>query len=141
MAIEIFRGKYHFLSNFYPSKFTHMGMEYPSVEHAYQSSKTEDEKEFWDIIHAPYARIAKKKGSEILYKRKDFNIIKLGIMSIYVHCKFSQNEDLKTKLLETGDEEIIETNYWGDTYWGVCNGVGKNHLGKILMKVRRNLKQ
>jgi predicted NAD-dependent protein-ADP-ribosyltransferase YbiA (DUF1768 family) len=32
--------------------------------------------------------------------------------------------------------ELIEGNWWGDTYWGVCNGVGENHLGKLLMKIR-----
>jgi hypothetical protein len=42
-------------------------------------------------------------------------------------------------LLLTGDEELIEGNFWGDVFWGVCNGVGKNHLGKILMEVRSEL--
>lgn len=35
-------------------------------------------------------------------------------------------------------DPIIEVNNWGDTYWGVCNGIGDNHLGKILMKIRDN---
>jgi len=39
-------------------------------------------------------------------------------------------------LLQTGDEELIEGNKWGDRFWGVCKGKGKNNLGKILMKIR-----
>lgn len=35
--------------------------------------------------------------------------------------------------------EIVEENSWRDTYWGVCKGVGENHLGKILMKIRDEL--
>jgi len=35
-----------------------------------------------------------------------------------------------TKLLSTGNCEIQEGNYWGDTFWGVCKGKGENNLGK-----------
>ena len=42
---------------------------------------------------------------------------------------------------DTNNEELIEGNTWNDTYWGVCNGRGQNHLGKILMKVRSLLKE
>ena len=52
--------------------------------------------------------------------------------------KFS-NPDLKEKLLATGNEELVEGNWWGDQYWGICDGIGKNKLGKLLMKVRKEL--
>jgi hypothetical protein len=51
-----------------------------------------------------------------------------------------QDPELKTKLLATGDAELIEGNWWGDVYWGVCNGEGRNELGKILMQVRDELR-
>ena len=54
--------------------------------------------------------------------------------------KFSQSEELKKKLLDTGDQELIEGNYWNDTFWGVCEGKGQNHLGKILMQIREELR-
>lgn len=38
-------------------------------------------------------------------------------------------------------EVVYKGNYWKDTYWGVCNGVGENHLGKLLMKIREKLKE
>ena len=48
---------------------------------------------------------------------------------------------LKRQLLETGAAELIEGNYWGDRYWGVCKGVGDNWLGKLLMTVRKEIRE
>jgi predicted NAD-dependent protein-ADP-ribosyltransferase YbiA (DUF1768 family) len=46
-------------------------------------------------------------------------------------------------LLATGDAEIQEGNTHGDLYWGVDlhTGEGENVLGKLLMKVREEVKQ
>ena len=46
-------------------------------------------------------------------------------------------------LIETGNAELLEGNTWGDTHFGVCSktGVGENVLGKILMRVREELKK
>jgi hypothetical protein len=61
-------------------------------------------------------------------------------MTEIIRLKF-QNPGLKAKLLATGNQELIEGNTWGDCYWGVCEGNGQNHLGKILMQVREELLQ
>jgi hypothetical protein len=61
-------------------------------------------------------------------------------MESLVKEKFTRDTELGAKLVATGDEELVEGNYWGDTFWGVCRGVGQNHLGKILMKVREELR-
>ena len=29
---------------------------------------------------------------------------------------------------------------WNDTEWGICNGIGNNKLGKILMRIRKILR-
>lgn len=67
--------------------------------------------------------------------------MKDGIMEEIVRAKFTQNQELKAQLLSTGDAILIEGNTWNDRYWGVDvrSGVGKNHLGKILMKIRLEL--
>lgn len=49
--------------------------------------------------------------------------------------KFAK-EPFRTWLLNTGNEQLVEGNTWGDTFWGVCNGKGKNYLGALLMEIR-----
>jgi hypothetical protein len=111
--------------------------EYPSVEHAYQAQKTLDRK-LRKCFLTGNAGQAKRNGQRIEL-RKDWYDVSLNIMENLLKQKFSDN-DLKQKLIETSDEELIEGNWWGDTFWGVCNGIGENHLGKLLMKVRGELK-
>ena len=82
---------------------------------------------------------AKRKGRRVKL-RDDWEEVKDQIMYEIVLNKFSQNEELRKKLIATGDEYLTEGNTWHDTYWGVCNGKGKNKLGKILMQVREELK-
>lgn len=125
--ITSFTGEYHFLSNFYPW----LGS---SVEHQYQAAKTLDITEKTNILNAHSAGAAKRMGRRCKI-RTDWDSIKLDIMFELLKQKFS-NQDLKEKLLATEDEYLEEGNYWNDTYWGVCNGVGENHLGKLLMKLR-----
>ena len=54
--------------------------------------------------------------------------------------KYKPNTILANKLICTGNSVIIEGNNWGDTFWGVCNGVGENQLGLLLMRIREELK-
>ena len=61
-------------------------------------------------------------------------------MLSFVRAKFTY-PDLQEKLLATGDAYLEEGNYWNDTTWGVCNGVGENRLGKILMQVRDEIRR
>ena len=49
------------------------------------------------------------------------------------------SEATHANLLATGKATLVEGNSWGDTFWGVCRGKGKNMLGKILMRVRKRL--
>jgi len=55
-------------------------------------------------------------------------------------AKFSQNTELKKRLLSTGNEHLEEGNTWGDKIWGTVNGIGENRLGKILMRIREELR-
>ncbi len=71
--------------------------------------------------------------------RKDWESVKVGLMQELVELKFRTHADLAERLLETGDAKLIEGNTWNDTFWGVANGHGKNHLGQALMSVRAQL--
>jgi len=133
-----FRGERFFLSNFYPAPVTMYGKVYPSVEYAYVAAKTLDPKEREYIRNLSSPGVAKRYGRK-LKVREDWEQIKLEVMETLVRRKF-ENPALGAMLLATGDEELVEVNYWYDTFWGTCNGKGENHLGKILMKVRDRLR-
>jgi ribA/ribD-fused uncharacterized protein len=135
--IDAFSGKYRFLSNFWPAEVTFEGEVYFSVEHAYQAAKFLDPKLREKIRLTPLPAAAKKlgKGKGI---RPDWDSMKQAYMSCFLDQKFS-DPALANSLLATGDEELVEGNWWGDTYWGVCKGVGENRLGKLLMQIRKEL--
>ena len=67
--------------------------------------------------------------------------VRLDIMENVVRAKFMQNPYLAARLVATGTMPLEEGNRWGDTFWGVDvrTGKGENNLGKILMKVRKEL--
>ena len=142
--INNFKGKYFFLSNYYPS-WIHQEFEdgsridYPTVEHAFQACKTCDLNLRKKIAAAPSPGAAKKIGRH-LQLRDNWNEIKNDVMYSLVRAKFTY-PDLQEKLLATGDEELVEGNTWFDTTWGVCNGIGENRLGKILMQVRDEIRK
>lgn len=133
-TIDHFTGKYRFLSNFWPSVVVYDGVFYPSTEHAYQASKTLDKETRKLIQAAATPGLAKKMGRKATM-RPDWEEIKLSVMEDLVTQKF-RDDELREKLLDTRGAELVETNHWHDCYWGVCDGVGENHLGKILMAVR-----
>jgi len=135
--IDKFRGKYGFLSNFYESPIEDENITYPTVEHYFQAQKTLNREEKLKIAKATKPAKAKKMGRQVKL-RKDWEDIKLQVMEKALRLKF-QDSTLRKKLIATGDEELVEGNPWGDRYWGVCNGSGKNKLGKLLMKIRKEL--
>lgn len=135
--INAFMDEYRWLSNFWFVPVTLDGVEYSSVEHAYQAAKTLDSKEREAFQYAKTAGDAKKLGRNVTF-RSDWDEIKLGVMEDLVRQKFQQPY-LAEKLLATGDQELVEGNWWGDRFWGVCKGEGENHLGRILMKIRGEL--
>lgn len=139
MTIDSFRGTYHFLSNFYRDPFLFNGRVYETAEHAYQAAKTYDPEWFERIAEAWSPAEAKALGRAAPVWGK-WDEVKDRVMRDIVFAKFYKYP-LRTLLVNTGDEELVEGNSWGDTYWGVCNGQGENRLGKILMEVREYYKR
>ena len=135
--IKGFFGDYRFLSNFEVTDVWFDGALYGSSEAAYMAGKTLDlelRKRFQkDSGITPSA--ARKLGKTIVL-RSDWDKVRYDVMSSAVFDKFYRNEELRAKLLATGDKYLEETNHWKDIYWGVCDGVGQSNLGKLLMSVR-----
>ena len=127
-----------YLSNFYESKVIYKKLAYRNAEAAFQSMKTIDpvlRGKFVDLTGSE----AKFLGKRIKL-RDDWDDIKLRVMYEIVNAKFAQNPTITKWLVDTNDEVIVEGNTWGDTFWGVCNGKGQNHLGIILMAIREEAK-
>lgn len=132
--IDTFRGQYSFLSNFYEVPVIYDGIRYSSAETAFQAQKTlsVSEREAMSLL-APLK--AKRAGGHVVL-RDDWEDIKLDVMYEICRAKFTQNENLRQLLIATCGEELIEGNDWGDRFWGTVGGIGENHLGKILMRIR-----
>ena len=138
--IESFQGEFAFLSNFFPSPIIVNGIKFPTVEHAYQAFKTLNMEEQIQIASLPTPGQAKRAGSRVEL-RPDWEEIKIHVMNKLVRFKFASHPNLAKKLQETGRKEIVEGNNWGDQFWGVSGGKGRNELGKILMVIREELNQ
>jgi len=133
--IEEFRGIYSFLSNFYICPVPYAGVLWKSAEHAYQAAKTNDAIWKQKIADAATPAEAKRLGKQAPMK-VFWDLNKDRVMEEIERNKYSYNPWLRKKLDGTYPHELIEGNWWGDTYWGICKGVGQNKLGKILMSIR-----
>lgn len=138
--IKEFKNQYFFLSNFYECPIYYNKLVFCNAEAAFQAQKVIDEKEQYKFINLNASQ-ARKLGKTIVL-RKDWEEVKDNIMYEIVKRKFTVNKELQQKLIDTKDEELVEGNWWHDTYWGMDSktGIGKNKLGKILMKVRGEVK-
>ena len=141
MKIDQFDGEYAFLSNFYPCKVEYEGMVYDSSEAAFQAAKF-DKKDREQFIGLEPGK-AKKLGRKANLP-ENWNEIRISVMRDVLRAKFLGNRALAQKLIEmTGNSTLIEGNWWNDRFWGVDSktGVGENHLGKLLMELRAELKE
>lgn len=152
--INKFDGKYGFLSNFYPCEISHQGITYPSVEHYYVAMKCNNDQMIDGVYYTcgDFRELASKVSTAGNVKRlgrkiklrSDWEEKKLQIMSWGLRQKFAIPE-LQELLLSTGDEKLVEGNWWHDVYWGKCSctkckNAGENNLGKLLMEIRSDLR-
>lgn len=134
-----FRQEFGFLSNFYPCRIQYAPLWYASVEHAYQAAKCRDSSDAMRIRNANGPGLAKRMGKEVEMMglaRKDWPQIKLSVMADLLWQKFVLNDELRGRLVATGDRTLIEGNHHGDKFWGQVGNAGHNHLGNLLMRLR-----
>lgn len=137
--------QYRFLSNFH----WHDGT---TVEHGYQAAKTDDVQ--WQnlILQAASPNEAKKLGQKCPM-RATWDDEKVEVMRALLYRKFRPGTECADLLLDTGNAELVEGNWWNDTFWGVYKFVdrsrslrpepwpGKNWLGQLLMEIREDLRE
>ena len=143
-------------SNFYETNFTLDGVEYKSAEHAFQAIKARtfgDETHFGKILKAKSAQSAKSFGKKVSGFKDDVWTPekKEGIMKQIVRAKFTQNLELRKKLVDSGDKILANADA-RDKFWGVGTSAttaiakdpskwkGENRLGKMLMELRTELR-
>jgi ribA/ribD-fused uncharacterized protein len=135
------RDTYGFLSNFYKRTITLKGETWPSTEHYFQAQKFAGTRYESEIRKAKSPREAADAGRDRGKPlRADWEAVKDSVMYEAVKAKFTQHADLRQMLLDTGDATLVECTE-NDKYWGQTPlGVGENKLGKLLMKVREEIK-
>lgn len=160
MAVQFYDPKKEngWASNFYRrAPFTVDGVYYPTSEHYFQAHKFDDR--FFSELVAEQSTPGKaaflgrqkttgrfpwqKELIEAINEypvtiRPDWEHVKDQVMYDALCAKFTQNEDVRHKLLETTGRLVEHTprdSYWGDG----GDGSGKNMLGKLLVRLRDNL--
>ena len=137
--IDSFSGEFGWLSNFAPAPVVLDGVSYPTTEHAYQAAKTMDPAERAAIRACETPGRAKRMGRKVTMC-VNWEAVKEAVMLDLTRQKYA-HPHYRSRLLATGDREIVEGNTWGDTFWGVCKGEGQNKLGRILMRVREEIRE
>lgn len=155
-----FRGELWFCSNMYPCQVTYKGVDYPSSEHIFQTWKTLDpvEQDYINFHRSTTVfdgetfehcrpttpqeakRLAGRKSERPITLRPDWKLVRLPLMEEVIEAKFRLPE-LRTLLLATGDRQLSERNPWADVFFGVCNGKGEDHLGRLLMERRTLIRE
>lgn len=140
--VLFYEGKWYFLSNFSSFAILQNGIIWMTVEHAYQEAKFSDSAIIEEIRTAMSAHdskeIAQKHRGSV---RADWDDIKLDVMERLLRMKIAQHPYVHDKLLETGNAELIDDSP-KDSFWGRGpDWQGLNHLGKLWMKLRDELRE
>lgn len=142
-AITFFADNYDFLSNFYEYEIKVDGIKYKTLEHAYQSLKTDDPDEREGVRDCPTPGKAKRAGKDVTLIKDWDTEKKFKVMKDLLRIKFSGR--LKGNLIRTAPSDLVEGNFHHDNIWGACNCAScrgkkkQNNLGKQLVEVRQEL--
>lgn len=148
---------YEVFSNFARAEFTHKGMIFYSVEQFFMWNKAKlfkDEKIADKILTEENPLYIKQLGRKVFaFDKKVWDEHFYSILKNGMYLKFSQNPELKEKLLSTGDAILAEANPY-DKFYGiglnanvapqavqdVNSWKGENITGKALMEVREYIR-
>jgi N-glycosidase YbiA len=136
------RGKFGYLANISRHQFLIAGVRWKTVEHYYQAQKFIGCPIIFNLIRWAKTPMEAKRIAQLRKKARSTNWSskKNGIMRKAIRAKFTQNTKLASKLLATGDAELVERAQ-DDPYWGSGpDGNGLNKMGRMLMSLRTRLR-
>ena len=155
--------KWYPFSNFLKSPITIDGITYPTTETFFQCEKvnpknlqgkglSEEEieacRQKWQSMVGLYAGDAAKRGRDRDTRiapdwDNPANPLCESAMYCALKAKFTQHADLRELLLSTEERRIVEdTAQSADYKWGCgADGTGRNLLGEILMRVRKDIRE
>ena len=132
---------YYEFTNFYDAPIVLDDKQWPTTEHYFQAQK---------FVGTPYLEVVRRcssprealeisrRPSVSTWCRKDWEEVKIDVMKKALLAKFSQHDNLRKKLVETGSRTLVERSPY-DSFWGDGgDGSGKNWLGRLLMEIRNN---
>lgn len=139
--VRFFEGRWHCFSNSSSDRVHWRNNDYMTSQHAYQSAKFVGNPVTREAVRLACSahdakNIARKNDG---YKADNWQEIRLGIREEITRAKMERHTYIQEKLLETGNMEIICDSM--NPFWGRGpDGKGLNHMGKIWMKLREELK-
>lgn len=153
--LTVFYKKTSVFSNHYPSEFIIDDIKYACAEQAYAHAKAnfaKDTDTADEIMKTDDPASHKQLMKKIKVQTDAWDNIKCELMEKIVLSKFQQNDDLKQTLINTNGKLLAEgnphDNFWGvgisiynKNIWNTKMWKGSNKMGKILMKIRDNLKK
>ena len=136
---------YGVFSNLHRRRIVFEGEVFPTAEHAYQAGKPRRQAVRKWLLQAPSPALLAMAAHGLYYwdiapgwSRKKFDR-----MRAVLRAKFTQHEDLRELLLETGEARLVEAataDNEVNRLWGEVNGAGQNRLGEMLMELRGELR-
>lgn len=145
-VITRFAGRWAFLSNFHPAPLVWEQIEYPTSEHAFNAGKSLRMDERLWIAAAPTPGEAKRRGRSVHLRPCWDERVRYQVMAEVLRAKFADPQ-LAAQLLATGDATLVEGVTWHDQCWAdclcgrpQCARPGENHLGRLLMDLRAELR-
>lgn len=140
--IAFYIGEYDIFDNLSAFAIVWKGKLWPTLEHAYQAAKFEDESIITQIQNATSAHGSKEISHKFLKEgngRKDWQDNKVAVMRELIRLKADQHPHVMEKLLETKGQALVEDSPT-DSFWGRGpNHDGENWAGKLWMEYRDEL--
>lgn len=141
-----FNGPHAFLSNEYPVRVTHEGVSYPCASSAFLASTLANQREKELVSRMGYDRAKQRFG--VFPGAPGWEERHLATMGQIVREKFSQHPELAHRLAGTAGLKLVagvrgKRGKAVDTFWHVdlYRWEGENHLGRILMRLREELRE